>query len=176
MAGRVSGARGGRLLDVAAATVRGVIYGILGTAAAQGLMAGVGFLIAGVPGATLLGLLTFFLSIVPMGPPLVWIPASIWLFQRGSPAWGVFMLIWGVGVSSIDNVVKPWIISRGSKMPFLLIFLGALGGALVFGLIGVFIGPTLLAVVYRIIEEWSAEALVPAPPPPPLDAARSSTC
>jgi predicted PurR-regulated permease PerM len=155
MAARISQERGTQLLDVAGATVRGVVYGILGTALAQGIMAGIGFLIAGVPGATLLGLLTFFLSVVPMGPPLVWIPVALWLFHQGRPGWGVFMLIWGVGVSSIDNVVKPLIISRGSNMPFVLIFFGVLGGALTFGLIGVFIGPTLLAVAYRLIEEWS---------------------
>jgi predicted PurR-regulated permease PerM len=155
MAARISRERGTQLLDLAGGTVRGVVYGILGTALAQGIMAGVGFLIAGVPGATLLGLLTFLLSVVPMGPPLVWIPAALWLFHQGQPGWGVFMLVWGVGVSSIDNVIKPLIISRGSKMPFVLIFLGVLGGALTFGLIGVFIGPTLLAVAYRLIDEWS---------------------
>lgn len=155
MAARISADRGTVLLDLAGGTVRGVVYGILGTALAQGIMAGIGFLIAGVPGATLLGLLTFLLSVLPMGPPLVWIPAALWLFHQGRTGWGIFMLIWGVGVSSIDNVVKPLIISRGSKMPFVLILLGVLGGALTFGLIGVFIGPTLLAVAYRLIDEWS---------------------
>jgi predicted PurR-regulated permease PerM len=162
MARRISGDQGIQLLNVAGGTVRGVVYGILGTAFAQGLMAGIGFLIAGVPGATLLGLLTFFVSVLPMGPPLVWIPAAIWLFYRGSAGWGIFMLIWGVGVSSIDNVIKPWIISRGSKMPFILIFLGVLGGALTFGLIGVFIGPTLLAVAFRLVVEWSRAQTPPA--------------
>jgi predicted PurR-regulated permease PerM len=162
MAHRISAERGTQLLDVAGATVRGVIYGILGTALVQGLLAGVGFLVAGVPGATLLGLLTFFLSVIPMGPPLVWIPATIWLFHQGSVGWGIFMIVWGILVSSVDNVIKPLIISRGSKMPFILIFFGVLGGALTFGLIGVFIGPTLLAVAYRLIEEWSARK----PPPP----------
>lgn len=159
---RIAGEQGIVLLNLAGGTVRGVVYGILGTALAQGLMAGIGFLIAGVPGATLLGLVTFFASVLPMGPPLVWIPVSIWLFYQGSVGWGIFMLVWGVGVSSIDNVVKPWIISRGAKMPFVLILLGVLGGALTFGLIGVFIGPTLLAVAYRLIDEWSRRA-APAP-------------
>jgi len=153
---RIGGARGRHLLTVAGNTVRGVVYGILGTALVQALVAGIGFLIAGVPGAVLLALLTFFLSVVPLGPPLVWIPAALWLFQQGSTGWGIFMLVWGVGVSSIDNVVKPWLISQGSDMPFLLIFFGALGGALAFGFIGVFIGPTLLAVAYRLVEEWAA--------------------
>ena len=137
-------------------TVRGVVYGILGTALVQAVLAGIGFLIAGVPGASVLALLTFFLSVLPVGPPLVWLPATLWLFHQGSTGWGVFMLIWGVGVSSVDNFVKPWLISQGSEMPFLLIFFGVLGGALAFGFIGVFIGPTLLAVGYRLVEEWAS--------------------
>jgi predicted PurR-regulated permease PerM len=153
---RIAGLRGQHLLQVAGGTVRGVVYGILGTALVQAVMAGVGFLMAGVPGAMLLGLLTFFLSVVPMGPPLVWIPATIWLFSTGHTGWGVFMIIWGIAVSSVDNVVKPWLISQGSAMPFVLIFFGVLGGALAFGFIGVFLGPTMLAVAYRLMEEWSA--------------------
>ena len=153
---RIAGERGRHLLDVAAGTVRGVVYGILGTALVQAVMAGIGFAIAGVPGAGLLALMTFFLSVIPVGPPLIWLPASLWLFHQGSTGWGVFMLIWGVGISSVDNVVKPWIISQGSAMPFLLIFFGVLGGAVTFGFIGVFIGPTLLAVGYRLVTEWAA--------------------
>jgi predicted PurR-regulated permease PerM len=137
--------------------VRGVVYGILGTALVQAVMAGIGFVIAGVPGAALLALLTFCLSVVPVGPPLIWIPVSLWLFQQGSIGWGIFMVIWGVGVSSVDNIVKPWIISQGSPMPFLLIFFGVVGGAMVFGFIGLFVGPTLLAVGYRLVNEWAAE-------------------
>src|SRR5216117_4112103 len=151
---RVAGERGRRLLSLSGNTVRGVVYGILGTALVQAVMAGVGYLIAGVPGAGMLALLTFFLSVVPIGPPLIWVPAALWLFHEGSTGWGVFMLVWGVGVSSIDNVVKPWLISQGSDMPFLLIFFGVLGGALTFGFIGVFLGPTLLAVGYRLVTEW----------------------
>jgi predicted PurR-regulated permease PerM len=153
---RIAGERGRHLLEVAGNTVRGVVYGILGTALVQAVMAGIGLLIAGVPGAALLALLTFFLSVVPVGPPLVWLPATLWLFHQGSTGWGVFMLIWGVGVSSVDNFVKPWIISQGSAMPFLLIFFGVVGGALAFGFIGVFIGPTLLAVGYRLVSEWAS--------------------
>jgi len=151
---RIGGARGRHLLSVAGNTVRGVVYGILGTALAQAVMAGIGFLIAGVPGAGLLTVLTFFLSVVPVGPPLIWLPAALWLFHQGSTGLGIFMLVWGVGVSSLDNVIKPWLISHGSDMPFILIFLGVLGGALAFGFIGVFLGPTLLAVGFRLVEEW----------------------
>jgi predicted PurR-regulated permease PerM len=153
---RLGGDTGRHLLTVAGNTVRGVVYGILGTALVQAVMAGVGFVIAGVPGAGLLALLTFFFSIVPMGPPLIWIPATIWLFNTGHTGMGIFMGVWGLAVSSIDNVVKPWLISQGSDMPFLLIFFGVLGGALGFGFIGVFLGPTLLAVGFRMWEEWGA--------------------
>jgi predicted PurR-regulated permease PerM len=159
---RIGGQRGKHLLAVAGNTVRGVVYGILGTALVQAVIAGIGFLLAGVPGAGLLALLTFFLSVVPVGPPLIWLPAALWLFHQGSTGWGVFMLIWGVGVSSVDNFVKPWLISQGSAMPFLLIFFGVLGGALAFGFIGVFIGPTLLAVGYRLVEEWGSTLPVAA--------------
>jgi predicted PurR-regulated permease PerM len=144
--------------------VRGVVYGILGTAFVQGTMAAIGFLIAGVPGAVLLGFNTFVLSAVPVGPPLVWIPAALWLFHRGSTGWGIFMIIWGMGVSTVDNVVKPLIISRGSATPFLLILIGVIGGAMAFGFIGVFLGPTLLAVAYRVVEDWSRGPSEPADP------------
>lgn len=160
---RIAGGRGEYLLEVAGSTVRGVVYGILGTALLQGVMAGIGFLIAGVPGAMLLGMLTFFLSVVPMGPPLIWIPAAIWLFSQGHTGWGIFMIVWGLIVSSVDNVVKPWLISQGSAMPFVLIFFGVLGGALAFGFIGVFLGPTLLAVAYRLVEEWSPASVADEP-------------
>jgi predicted PurR-regulated permease PerM len=159
---RIAGERGRHLLEVAGNTVRGVVYGILGTALVQAVMAGVGFLIAGVPGAAVLALLTFFLSVVPMGPPLVWLPAAVWLFNQGATGWGIFMVIWGLLVSSVDNFVKPWLISQGSAMPFLLIFCGVIGGALAFGFIGIFIGPTLLAVGYRLVAEWGSAQPAPA--------------
>lgn len=152
---RIGGERGKQLLAVAGNTVRGVVYGILGTAIVQGMMAGAGFFIAGVPGAALLALLTFFLSVVPMGPPLIWVPVTLWLFFKGSTGWAIFMLIWGFGVSSIDNFVKPYLISQGSQMPFILIFFGVLGGALAFGFIGIFLGPTLLAVGFRLVDKWA---------------------
>ena len=153
----IAGERGEHLLTVAGNTVRGVVYGILGTALTQALLAGIGFFVAGVPGAALLALLTFFSSIVPLlGTTLTWVPAAIWLFHQGENGWGIFMLIWGFGVANVDNVVKPWLISQGSNLPFILIFFGVLGGALTFGFIGVFLGPTLLAVGYKLVVEWAA--------------------
>ena len=140
--------------------MRGVIYGILGTAIAQALVAGLGFWIAGVPGAVLLSVLTFFFAVIPFGPPMIWLPASLWLFAQHKPGLGIFLLLWGfLGISMVDNFLRPYLISQGSKMPFVLIFCGVIGGALAFGLVGVFMGPTLLAVAFRLIEEWSATPL-----------------
>lgn len=154
---RIGGEQGQHLLAVAGNTVRGVVYGILGTALAQAILAGIGFLIAGVPGPALLALLTFFVSILPvLGVALVWLPAALWLFYQGAAGWGIFLIIWGLGVGNLENVIKPWLISQGSQMPFLLIFFGVIGGALTFGFIGVFLGPTLLAVGFRVVEAWSA--------------------
>lgn len=154
---RIAGERGGHLLIVAGKTVRGVVYGILGTALVQAVLMGIGLFIAGVPGAALLALLTFFFSVVPIiGTGLVWIPAALWQFNQGATGWGIFMIIWGLGVGNVDNFIKPWLISQGSNMPFILIFFGVLGGALAFGFIGVFLGPTLLAVGYRLVGEWAS--------------------
>ena len=154
---RLAGDRGRHLVKVAGDTVSGVIYGILGTAIVQALVAGLGFWIAGVPGAVLLAVLTFFFAVVPFGPPLIWLPAAMWLFAQDKPGYGLFMLLWGfLGISSVDNVLRPYLISQNSKMPFALIFCGVIGGALAFGLVGVFLGPTLLAVAFRLIDEWSA--------------------
>ena len=159
---RLAGERGRYLTKVAGNTVRGVIFGILGTALAQSLVAWFGFWLAGVPGAVLLAVLTFFFAVVPFGPPLLWAPAAVWLFTQDQPGWGIFLLIWGLlAISSVDNLLRPFLISQGTKMPFVLIFIGVIGGALAFGLVGVFLGPTLLAVAFRLIAEWSASK-VPA--------------
>jgi len=151
---RISGEYGRHLMDVVKTTVRSVVYGVIGTGLAQGLVGGIGFAIAGVPSPMLLAVLTFFLSFVPFGPPIIWIGASIWLFVQNHVGWGIFMVIYGVlAISSVDNVVKPIIISRGSKLPFIVMFIGVLGGVATFGFIGIFIGPTLLAVGFSLIQE-----------------------
>lgn len=151
---RISGDYSQHLMDVAKTTVQSVVYGIIGTAVVQSVTAGIGFGIAGVPSPVLLALFTFFLSFIPAGPVIVWLSASIWLFSGGHTGWGIFMLVYGVCViSSIDNIVKPYIISRGSKLPFVVMFIGILGGIATFGLIGVFLGPTLLTVGYSLTKE-----------------------
>ena len=157
VAQRIAGDRGIQLASVAAATVRGVVLGLLGTALVQGVVAAIGFWLAGIQAAPLLGLLTFFLSPVPIGPPLVWVPAGLWLIQNGQTGWGLFVLLWGaLAVSTIDNIIKPLIISRGVDLPFVLVLLGVLGGAIAFGFIGIFLGPVLLAVGYALLMEWAA--------------------
>lgn len=155
--GRLGGEQAPQLLGLTRGTVTGVIYGVLGTALAQGILAAIGLVVAGVPGAVLLGGTTFLLSVIPIGPPLVWGGAAFWLFQQGEPNWGVFMLGWGFFVvSMVDNFIKPLIISRGSSLPFAVVFLGVLGGVLAFGVIGAFLGPALLAVGFRLLSDWSA--------------------
>jgi predicted PurR-regulated permease PerM len=156
VAQRIAGNRGTELASVATATVRGVVLGILGTALVQAVVAAIGFWIAGMRAAPLLGLLTFVASPVPIGPPLVWVPAGLWLINDGQTGRGIFVLLWGMlAVSTIDNVIKPLIISRGSVLPFILVLLGVLGGIAAFGLIGVFLGPVLLAVGYALLVEWA---------------------
>ena len=142
--------------DTVSQTTRGVMYGLLGTALAQGLVAAIGFFIAGVPAVPLLSVLVFVLSLIPVGPPIVWGSAALWLFSQGETGWGVFMVIWGtVLISGVDNVVRPMLISRGTSLPFLLTLLGVLGGVIAFGFVGMFIGPVLLAVGYSLMSEWT---------------------
>ncbi len=162
---RIAPARGLHMLEVAGATTRAVVYGILGTALAQGVLMAVGLYIVGIKAAPLLGLVTFFLSPVPVGPPLVWIPAGLWLiFSQGETAWGIFLLAWGaLVVSSVDNVLKPMIISRGSDLPFILVLLGVFGGVVAFGFIGVFLGPVLLALGFALVKEWAHPHDAPLP-------------
>jgi predicted PurR-regulated permease PerM len=156
---RVIGPSAERVATTVSHTVRGVMYGLLGTALAQALVAAIGFAIAGVPGVLLLGFATFVMSLVPVGPPIIWGGATIWLFNQGQTGWAVFMLVWGlVLISGVDNVVKPMLISRGSSLPFLLVLLGVLGGVLAFGFVGLFIGPVLLAVGYSLMREWTGTA------------------
>lgn len=153
---RLAGIHAANVLAIINSTVRGVTYGLLGTALAQGFVAAIGFAIAGVPAVMLLGVATFLLSLIPVGPPLVWGGAAIWLFQQGETGWGIFMLLWGFFlISSVDNIIKPLLISRGSSLPFLLVMLGVMGGVLAFGFVGIFIGPTLLAVGFSLLRKWT---------------------
>ncbi len=153
---KIMGEHAEEVADTVSRTVRGVMYGLLGTALAQAAVAAAGFLIAGVPGVALLAVATFVFSLIPVGPPLIWGGAALWLFNQGSTGWGIFMLVWGMFlISGVDNVVKPMLISRGSSLPFLLVLLGVMGGVLAFGFVGLFIGPTLLAVAMGLLRNWT---------------------
>lgn len=153
---RLIGDRAQYYLDLVAGTVQRVVNGVIGTAAAQAVLALIGFLIAGVPGALVLGIMTFMFSLIPMGPPLVWIPATAWLAWNGNYGMAVFLAIWGTFIiSGVDNVLKPYLISRGGNLPLVIVLLGVFGGLLAFGFIGLFIGPTLLAVGYSLVTDWA---------------------
>jgi predicted PurR-regulated permease PerM len=152
---RLAGELAPGLFVTVGGTVQGVVYGLVGTAIAQGIVAVIGFAIAGVPGALLLGFLTFMLSMVPIGPPLIWGGATAWLAYQDQTGWAVFMAVYGfVVISGIDNVIKPLLISRGSSLGFALVFLGVMGGVFAFGFVGIFLGPTLLAVGLSVLDEW----------------------
>jgi len=157
LAEKIAGDLGERMLQLSRSTIMGVMIGIVGTAAAQALIALIGFLIAGVPAALLLSAATFFLSMVPVGPPLIWGGAAWWLYSQGETGWAIFMVIWGVAViSSVDNFLKPILISRTASLPILLIALGVFGGVLAFGFVGIFLGPVILALALTLVEGWSA--------------------
>jgi predicted PurR-regulated permease PerM len=153
---RIAGERADRLIDVTGATVRGVVYGILLTAIVQGVLTAFGLWLSGVPRPVLLGAVAGFLAVLPIGAPLVWIPGALWLMGTGHLGWGIFLAVYGVvAVSGADSVIRPWFIARGAQLPFVLTVLGVLGGAIAFGLIGIFLGPVLLGIGYTLVKEWS---------------------
>jgi predicted PurR-regulated permease PerM len=155
---KLGGEKTRHLIQLVADVTRGVVYGLLGTAVAQGVLTTFGLWIAGVPNPVLFGVITGVISIMPVGAPLVWIPATIWLFVQGNWGWGLFMAAYGAGViSSVDNIIRPWLISRGADLPLLLTLLGALGGVFAFGFLGLFLGPVLLAVGYTLLKDWAEE-------------------
>lgn len=151
---RIAGRQGLALIDVAGQTIRAVSIGVVGTALIQALLSVFGFAIAGVPGATLLGLFCFLLAMLQVGTGLVWIPVAIWLSYQGSTGWAIFTVIWGILINISDNFIKPYLISHGSGIPIPLVFLGVLGGLLTWGFIGIFVGPTLLVVSFTLLSSW----------------------
>lgn len=170
VAERFAGPRARRLVEVVGGTVKGVLYGMIGTALAQAFVAAIGFWIAGVSQPLLLGFLTFVLSFVSAGV-LVWGLVALWLLVQGDVWWGIFIVAWGLLlVSSIDNFLRPYILGKTSELPMVLGFFGFIGGILAFGFVGLFLGPTLLAVGYSLFLEWRAaeieERRHPTNPPP----------
>ena len=154
---RLAGVRGDDAVSLAAGAIRGVALGVGVTAVVQSLLAGLGLWIVGLPFAGLLTAMAFMLCIAQLGPFLVLLPAAVWTFWQGDTGWGSFLVVWTLVVGSLDNVLRPILIKRGADLPLLLIFIGVIGGLLGFGLVGIFVGPVVLAVGYTLLEDWMAE-------------------
>lgn len=155
-AGRIAGEQGENAVILAAKAVRGVALGVVVTAIIQSLLAYGGLALAGVPGTVLLTAITFVMCVAQVGPAVVLVPVLFWLFYNGQTGWGWFMVVWTAVVATIDNFIRPALIKKGADLPILLIFAGVLGGLISFGILGLFIGPVLLAVSYTLLREWVA--------------------
>jgi predicted PurR-regulated permease PerM len=154
---RLAGPRGEEVAVLGARAIRSVALGVVVTAIAQTLVVGVGFALTGVPQAGLLSAIVLLLCVAQLGPGLVAIPATIWLFWTDATAAGVFMAIFTVVSLAMDNILRPILIKRGADLPLLLILLGVIGGLLAFGLLGLFLGPVILAVAYTLLQHWVDE-------------------
>lgn len=159
---RFLGKRGNAYLTAMAETSQAVLYGLILTALAQGLVAGIGYWVAGVPGSAMYGALTAIFALVPFGPPIIWVPISLWLLWNGHILAGIGLFIWGVvAISWIDNLVRPLVISSSTRIPFLLVIFSVLGGVAGFGLLGLFLGPIAVALLLAVWREWVGERSLP---------------
>jgi len=156
---RLAGERGEKSIILAAQAIRGVALGVGVTALVQTLLGGIGLAIAGVPFAALLSALMLVLCIAQVGPTLVLLPAVGWMYWQGETGWATALLVWSLVVGSLDNFLRPVLIRRGADLPLLLIFAGVIGGLLSFGLIGIFVGPVVLAVTYTLMLAWIEDGL-----------------
>jgi predicted PurR-regulated permease PerM len=156
---RLAGARGEGAVLLAGSAIRAVALGVGITAVVQCLLGGIGLWIAGVPFAGLLTAVMFLFCIAQLGPTVVLAPATVWAFWKVGAGWGSFLLVWTLFAGTIDNFIRPVLIRRGADLPLLLIFAGVIGGLLAYGLIGLFVGPVILAVSYRLLEGWMYEEL-----------------
>ena len=144
-------------LHAAGTTTRAVVYGVLLTAAIQGMVAGIGYWVAGIASPVIFGIVTAMLALIPFCTPLAWGSAGLWLIMQGNTAEAIGIWLWGaIVVSQLDNVLRPIFISSVSAIPFLLVLFGVLGGLLAFGLIGLFLGPIILTVAWSVWREWTA--------------------
>ncbi len=152
---RIGGARAGHLVDLAAGTVRAVALGVVGTAIVQALLALAGYLVAGIPAAGLLALLVFAFSLLHLPVTIAVLPVPLWLYyHEGLGALTVLVSIWLLAVALLDNIVRPWLISRGMTLPASLTILGVVGGVLAFGPIGLFFGAVVIALAHRLLLDW----------------------
>ena len=145
-------------IDSVGSTTRAVVYGIGLTALAQALLAGVGYYFAGAPSPILLTIVTFFVALIPFGTPFAWGAVSVWLLSQGYNVEGIGLALWGILVISwVDNLIRPIVISGATKIPFIIIFIGVLGGLTAFGFVGLFIGPVVLAIGLAVWREWISQ-------------------
>lgn len=166
---RLAGARGEGAVVLASQAIRGVALGVVVTALVQSVLGGIGLAVAGVPLVPVLTALMFMLCIAQLGPTLVLAPAVAWMYWSGDSVWGSFLLVWTLVVGSMDNFLRPYLIRKGADLPLLLILAGVIGGMITFGLVGIFVGPVVLAVAYTLIDAWVADGTPKAPAPPPRD-------
>jgi predicted PurR-regulated permease PerM len=152
---RLAGAQGEATVVLAGQAIRGVALGVGVTAVVQSVLGGIGLAVADVPYAGVLTVVMFMFCIAQLGPVLVLAPATAWLYWSGDTGWGTFLLVVTLVVGTLDNVLRPMLIRMGADLPLLLIFGGVIGGLLAFGLVGIFIGPVVLAVAYRLLEAWT---------------------
>jgi len=151
---RLAGQRGDDMIVLAGRAIRGVALGVVITALIQSLLGGIGLAVAGVPAAAVLTAIMFMLCIAQLGPALILFPAVIWLFWSDQTLWGSVLLVWSLFVVLLDNFLRPILIKKGADLPLLLIFAGVIGGLIAFGIIGLFIGPVVLAVTYTLLGAW----------------------
>jgi predicted PurR-regulated permease PerM len=154
---RLAGTRGEEVVVLAGASIRGVALGVVVTAIAQSLVAGAGLALAGVPRSGILTAIILMLCIAQLGPILIMVPAVIWLFWTGATVPGLILVVFTVTALTMDNFLRPFLIKRGADLPLLLILVGVIGGLLAFGLLGLFLGPVVLAVTYTLLQNWLAE-------------------
>jgi len=159
---RLAGERGEASVRLAGHAIRGVAMGVVVTAIGQSVLGGIGLAICGVPFAVILTAVMFMLCIAQLGPGLVLAPAVIWLYWGADTVWGTILLAWSLVVGLMDNFLRPILIKRSADLPFLLIFIGVVGGLMAFGLIGIFVGPVVLAVAYTLLQAWVGEEHRPA--------------
>ena len=171
---RLAAERGDDSVTLAGQAIRAVALGVVVTAIVQSLVAGLGLAITGVPYAGVLTAVIFMLCIAQLGPTLVLAPAVVWLYWKGDPTWGTVLLVWTVIVGTLDNFLRPYLIKKGADLPLLLIFAGVIGGLISFGIIGLFVGPVVLAVTYKLLASW-VEDIDRVSPPAPVGEEAAST-
>jgi predicted PurR-regulated permease PerM len=151
---RLAGEHGENAVVLSGQAIRGVAMGVVVTALVQSLIGGIGLAIAGVPFATILTAVMFLLAVAQIGAVPILGLAVAWLYWSGDATWGTFLLVVTVIAGTLDNVLRPVLIKAGADLPLLLIFLGVIGGLIAFGLIGIFVGPLVLAVAYTLLSAW----------------------